>query len=99
MSKVRIINSKTGEVKFVSSVVAKQIQQLATYGFKVQDLEKKEVDKVSYTDNIDSLLMEETRNESDVLILQTGTFDNLVDEQPTIERKKPGPKPKNQVTE
>ena len=90
MSKVRIINSKTGDVKFVSPMVAKDTKQLKAYGYVVQDLEKKEVvtEIETITKDIEDLEEE----------LEAPLFDNLVDEQPTIERKKPGPKPK-QVTE
>jgi hypothetical protein len=42
IERIRIINEKTGDVKFVSKIVADNAQALAMYGFKIQHLEKKE---------------------------------------------------------
>jgi hypothetical protein len=46
MGTIRIINDKTGQVKFVSEVVANNTKTLEMYGFKVQHLEKKEEKEV-----------------------------------------------------
>jgi hypothetical protein len=42
MGTIRIINDKTGQVKFVSEIVANNTKTLEMYGFKVQHLGNKE---------------------------------------------------------
>ncbi len=42
MSKVRIINDETGDIKFVSPYVANQPEQLKQYGYRIEDLKVKE---------------------------------------------------------
>ncbi len=54
MEDIRIINDKTGDVKWVSQLVANDTKMLAYYGFKIQNLEKKEP-------------VEESKNEIQVL--------------------------------
>ncbi len=47
MDDIRIINDKTGDVKYVSQLVANDTKMLAYYGFRIQNLPKKEVEEVS----------------------------------------------------
>ncbi len=55
MDDIRIINDKTGDVKYVSQLVANDTKMLAYYGFKIQHLEKKE-DKEFFEKAVDSTL-------------------------------------------
>lgn len=89
MSKVRIINDKTGDVKHVSSYVANQPDQLKAYGYRIEDLkvvaEKTKIiihNPIVSTEAESLFEMEESFTES------------------PKPKGKPGPKPKNQtVTE
>jgi hypothetical protein len=71
MGTIRIINDKTGQVKFVSEIVANNTKTLEMYGFKVQHLEKKveafkEVVE-SILPNNEELESQEDKNEIQVL--------------------------------
>ena len=90
MSKVRIINDETGDVKFVSSYVAGQSDQLAQYGYRVEDLNISKPKAIIKLDEVGELESEEKDLFKDEESLQ----------ETVIERKKPGPKPKvKEVTE
>lgn len=96
MSKVRIINDKTGEVKWVSSYVAEQTKQLATYGFRVED------PKVTFAFEPLNKEVKEPENTDETEVVNEGNDSGMELEfdavEPVIERKKPGRKPK-EVTE
>lgn len=116
MSKVRIINDKTGEVRFVSPFVANQTETLKHKGYRVEDLPQKKEDPIPeqglVSDTINEPLVEETIQEDENLnepikeetnSIEAPTdelvFDDLIEEQPAKVKGKPGPKPKNTVTE
>jgi len=105
MSKVRIINDETGDVKYVSAYVAGQADQLAQYGYRVEDLKAKGIIILEEVGELESeqkdLFKEEeylskfdTPRESEIQYAEQNIKSNA------IERKKPGPKPKvKEVTE
>lgn len=102
MSKVRIINEKTGDVKFVSPMVAKDTRQLKAYGYVVQDLGEKKDLGLIYTPPIEP---EEVNDANDLIANESNEptedlhFENIADEQPAKVKGKPGPKKKETVTE
>lgn len=84
MGKVRILNTKTGHVKYVMPHIANNTKLMKSYGFIIQDLaEKREV-----------IGWEETRSYAAQLPVITEVFegDLLAPELPK-EKAKPGRKP------